>query len=207
MPTTRTLRRLVPALAALVACASAAAPAAAQSGDPRVDAIRAAIDVLDDYAQPPACDQQPDPARWEDAGTPDQGRAEPLISAHRGALTLAPENTVASYEYAFAFGADGVQTNQPERIVAAAGRRVHSRIVTHSDRGHRATQVCLVNARNGLGFPTKRIELRKLWKRTAVIAGRGGCADLPAPSWRGALAVFAGDDAVQGTVGFVHDRG
>jgi glycerophosphoryl diester phosphodiesterase len=122
MPTTRTLRRLVPTLAALVACASAAAPAAAQSGDPRIDAIRAAIDVLDDYAQPPACDQQPDPARWEHAGTPDRGRADPLISAHRGALTLAPENTVASYEYAFAFGVPlvevDVQQTRDGRFVA-----------------------------------------------------------------------------------------
>ena len=52
----------------------------------------------------PACNQTPEPARWLDAGTPDQGAARPLISAHRGALTLAPENTLASYEYAFAFG-------------------------------------------------------------------------------------------------------
>ena len=54
--------------------------------------------------QLPACNQTPEPARWLNAGTPDQGAARPLISAHRGALTLAPENTLASYEYAFAFG-------------------------------------------------------------------------------------------------------
>ena len=52
----------------------------------------------------PACNQTPEPARWLNAGTPDKGAARPLISAHRGALTLAPENTLASYEYAFAFG-------------------------------------------------------------------------------------------------------
>jgi Glycerophosphoryl diester phosphodiesterase family len=386
MPRMRTTRLL----ATLLVCLVAAAPAAAQSGDPRIDAIRAALDELDDHAQPRACDQQPEPARWVDAGTPDEGLAEPLISAHRGALTLAPENTLASYEYAFAFGvplvevdiqqtrdgrfvalhdstvdrttdgtgeistltydevralnaadyepwkgtefepsqvasveevlalaarvgggleldikgsvteegrlaelveryglieesifnsgdvrilqaapaarliynrdeweppfllyeiarivpvfgsrldeytpeavaaihdgcgvvmphaydagpeqevaqylqarvigADGVQTNQPERIVAAAGRRVRSRIA------ERRGQVCLVNARNGLGFPTKQIRLRTLWRRATVTAGLGGCADVPAPFRRGALAVFAGDDAVRASIGFV----
>jgi glycerophosphoryl diester phosphodiesterase len=383
-------RLLVLTLAVVLICA---APAAAQSGDPRIDAIRAAIDALDDYAAPRACDQQPEPARWLDAGTPDEGLADPLISAHRGALTLAPENTLASYEYAFAFGvplvevdiqqtrdgrfvalhdstvdrttdgtgdistftydevralnaadyepwkgsefdpaqvasveevlalaarvgggleldikgsvteegqlaelvesyglieesifnsgdvrilqaapaarliynrdeweppfllyeiarvapvfgsrldeytpeaiaaihdgcgvvmphaydagpeqevaqylqaraigADGVQTNQPERIVAAAGRPVRSRIVA------RAGQVCLVNARNGLGFPTKQIRLRKWWRTTTVTVGLGGCADLPDRSWRGALAIFPGDDAVRRSVGLVLPR-
>ena len=388
MTTTRILRRVVPALAALLASAAAAAvPAAAQSGDPRIDAVRAALDVLDDHAQPAPCDQQPDPARWEHAGTPDQGRAEPLISAHRGALTLAPENTLASYEYAFAFGvplvevdvqqtkdgrfvalhdstvdrttdgtgeistltydevrrlnaadyepwkgtefdpsrvasleevlalarrvgagieldikgsvaeegelaqlvesyglieesifnsgdvrimqaapgarfiynrdlweppfllweiarivpvfgsrldeytpesiaaihdgcgvvmphvydqgpeqevaqylqarsigADGAQTNQPERIVAAAGRPVQSRIVTRVEGA--SARVCLVDADHGLGFPTKRIELRKPSARATLTAGLGGCAELPGPAWRGATASFAGDGAV-----------
>jgi glycerophosphoryl diester phosphodiesterase len=387
MTTTRTLRRLVPTLAALLACAAGAATPAAAQTDPRIDAVRGALDVLDGYAVRPACDQQPDPARWEQAGTPDQGLADLLISAHRGALTLAPENTLASYEYAFAFGvplvevdiqqtrdgrfvalhdstvdrttngtgeistlaydevrrlnaadyepwegtefdpsqvasleevlalakrvgggleldikgsvteegelaelvdsygliegsifnsgdvrilqaapgarliynrddweppfllweiarvvpvfgsrldeytpeaiaaihdgcgvvmphaydagpeqevaqylqaraigADGVQTNQPERIVAAAGRRVGSRIVTRF--AGRATRVCLVNARNGLGFPTKRIELRKSSARATLTAGLGGCAELPGPAWRGATASFAGDGAV-----------
>ena len=46
---------------------------------------------------PPAeapCAESPEPARWLDAGTPDVGRAVPLVSSHRGALTLAPENTI-----------------------------------------------------------------------------------------------------------------
>jgi glycerophosphoryl diester phosphodiesterase len=378
-------RRLVPTLtAAIAACALAAAPAAAQSGDPRIDAYRAALDVLDEHVDRPACDQQPDPARWLEAGTPDTGLADPLISAHRGALTLAPENTIWSYEYAFAYGvdlvevdvqqtrdgrfvalhdetvdrttdgtgniadltyaevrrlnaadyepwkgsefdpakvasleevlalarrvgggieldikgsvteegrlaelvgryglieesifnsadvrilmaepgarliynrddweppflmyeigrvfavfgsrldeytpeaiaavhdacgvvmphaydagpeqevaqfhqaraigADGVQTNQPDRIVAAAGQRAPARI--EGDK----RSVCLVNARNRLGFPTKQIELFKGRRSATVTAGLGGCADLPGRNWRNAFALFAGDDAVK----------
>ena len=34
-----------------------------------------------------------------------------MISAHRGALALAPENTLASYEYAFAYGVDLVEVD------------------------------------------------------------------------------------------------
>ncbi len=34
-----------------------------------------------------------------------------LISAHRGAYTLAPENTLQSYEYAFAYGVDLVEVD------------------------------------------------------------------------------------------------
>ena len=55
---------------------------------------------------PPAeapCAESPEPARWLDAGTPDVGRAVPLVSSHRGALTLAPENTIYAYRYAFAY--------------------------------------------------------------------------------------------------------
>ena len=74
-------------------------------------AIRAAIDALDDLVQRPPCSQTPEMARWLAAGTPDQGLANPLISAHRGALTLAPENTLQSYEYAFAFGVDLVEVD------------------------------------------------------------------------------------------------
>lgn len=110
------------------------------------------------------------------------------------ALGDRPEQEVAQYLQARAIGADGVQTNQPERIVAAAGRRVPSRIVTRLFGS--STQVCLGNADNGLGFPTKQIELRKRTRRATLAAGLGGCADLPAPSWRGAVASFAGDGAV-----------
>ena len=90
-------------LGALAAALAFAAPANAQQtppDDPRVIAVRQAIDQLDDLVQRPPCDQTPEPARWLNAGTPDNGLANPLISAHRGALTLAPENTLQSYEYA-----------------------------------------------------------------------------------------------------------
>jgi glycerophosphoryl diester phosphodiesterase len=377
------LRRLAVALA--VALLTGAPAASAQSGDPRIDEYRAALDVLDDYAERPACDEQPDPARWLDAGTPDRGLATPLISAHRGALTLAPENTVWSYEYAFAYGvplvevdvqqtrdgrfvalhdstvdrttdgtgevstltyaeirrlnaadyepwkgtefdparvasleevlalarrvgggleldikgsvteegrlaelvgryglieesifnsadvrvlqaepaarliynrdeweppflmyeigrvfnvfgsrldeytpesiaavhdacgvvmphaydagpeqevaqflqaraigADGVQTNQPDRIVAAAGLRVRSRLVV------RRGEACLVNARNGLGFPAKQLGVAKGRRRTIVTTGLGGCAEIP--RWS-RLVWFRGDDAVRGALG------
>jgi glycerophosphoryl diester phosphodiesterase len=372
------------AVAAIVAAALAALPAAAAAqDDPRIAAVRAGLAALDDFAVRPPCDQRPEPARWLDASPPDPGRGDPVISAHRGALELAPENTLWSYEYAFAYGvdlvevdiqqtadrrfvalhdstldrttngtgpvnehtydevralnaadyepwkgtefdpaqvasveevlalaarvgggleldikgsvteegrlaelvkryglieesifnsadvrifvaapdanliynrdtfeppflmyeigqvfsvfgsrldeysaeavaavhdacgivmphaydagpdrevaqfgaaraigADGVQTNQPDAIVAAAGQPAPSRL--RSDDG----EVCLVNARNGLGFPTKEIQLRKGRRSVALAAGLGGCADVPGEEWRGALATFAGDGSV-----------
>jgi glycerophosphoryl diester phosphodiesterase len=100
--------------ALLGALALQAAPAHAQQtppDDPRVVQTRAAIAQLAPLVQRPACDQTADPARWASVGTPDRGLANPLISAHRGALTLAPENTLQSYEYAFAFGVDLVEVD------------------------------------------------------------------------------------------------
>jgi hypothetical protein len=101
-------------LGALAAAVAFAAPASAQQtppDDPRVIAVRQAIDQLDDLVQRPPCTQTPEQARWLNAGTPDTGLANPLISAHRGALTYAPENTLQSYEYAFAFGVDLVEVD------------------------------------------------------------------------------------------------
>ena len=105
-----------------------------------------------------------------------------------------PEQEVAQYLQARAIGADGAQTNQPEQIVAAAGRPAPSRIVTRV--AGSTARICLVNADNRLGFPTKRIELRKASARATLTAGLGGCAELPGPSWRGATASFEGDGAV-----------
>jgi glycerophosphoryl diester phosphodiesterase len=118
--------RMKTKLALAVAMSLMAAPAAqAQTtppDDPRVISLRASIDVLDDLVQRPPCDQTADPDRWLDVGTPDAGRARPMISAHRGALTLAPENTIQSYEYAFAFGVDlievDIQQTKDGRFVA-----------------------------------------------------------------------------------------
>lgn len=372
------------ALAAAVALSLVPSAAAQQPTDEeRIAQVRAGLAVLDDYAVRPACDQLPDPQRWADASPPDAGSPDPVISAHRGALELAPENTLWSYEYAFAYGvdlvevdvqqtrdgrfvalhdstvdrttdgtgpvnslsydevralnaadyepwrgtefdpaqvasveevlelaarvgggleldikgsvteegqlaelvkryglieesifnsadprilavapdanliynrdrfeppylmyeigqvfsvfgsrldeysaesiaavhdacgiamphaydagaaeevaqfrlaraigADGVQTNQPDAIVAAAGQPAPSRI--ESGEG----ELCLVNAEYGLGFPTKEIELRKGSRTVSLTAGMGGCADVPARRWNGAVASFAGDGSV-----------
>jgi glycerophosphoryl diester phosphodiesterase len=110
--------------AALVAAVTLAwgTPAGAQEPDPRIEQVRAAIAALSPLVERPACDQVPDPARWADASPPDRGRADPVISAHRGALELAPENTLWSYEYAFAYKVDlvevDVQQTRDGRFVA-----------------------------------------------------------------------------------------
>ena len=103
------LRLAVLAAAALV-CAQ---PANAQDPpeDPRIAQVRAHLDLLDDTAIRPPCDQQPEPGRWQSAVPADVGSPDPVISAHRGALTLAPENTLWSYEYAFAYGVDLVEVD------------------------------------------------------------------------------------------------
>lgn len=56
-------------------------------------------------AAPAVCDRLPDPARWGD-GHAETGRQPALISAHRGAAELAPENTLPAFEYAIAYGID-----------------------------------------------------------------------------------------------------
>ena len=376
------LRLAVLAAAALLG----AQPASAQDPpeDPRIAQVRAHLDLLDDTAIRPPCDQQPEPERWQSAAPPDSGSRDPVISAHRGALTLAPENTLWSYEYAFAYGvdlvevdiqqtadgrfvalhdatvdrttdgsgavntltydevralnaadyepwkggefdpaqvasveevlalaarvgggleldikgsvteegelaelvaeyglieesifnsadirifvvdpaanliynrntfeppfliyeigqvlsvfgsrldeyspesivaahdacaivmphaydagpeqevaqfelarsigADGVQTNQPNDIVAAAGLPVDTRLRAHER--HKRVTVCLVNADNRLGLPTKPIDVRKGHRAVTVIAGKAGCVKLPDGNWNGANARFAGD--------------
>jgi glycerophosphoryl diester phosphodiesterase len=101
--------------AGITVVAPAPTPAAAQTAPPTenelVEQVRQALAALRPLAQPPPCDQVPDPARWADADPPDQGSPDPVISAHRGALTLAPENTLMSYEYAFAYGVDLVEVD------------------------------------------------------------------------------------------------
>ncbi|UVI32940.1 glycerophosphodiester phosphodiesterase family protein [Paenibacillus spongiae] len=62
----------------------------------------------------PNADLQPEPTRWMNAEMPDQGAADPIVSAHRGAPWLAPENTLDSYRYAFAYGADLVEVDVRE---------------------------------------------------------------------------------------------
>jgi glycerophosphoryl diester phosphodiesterase len=60
------------------------------------------------------CDQHSEPHRWVDAGVPDVGARPPLLSAHRGGVTLAPENTLAAYRHAFAYGMDFVEVDVRE---------------------------------------------------------------------------------------------
>lgn len=69
---------------------------------------------LTPYAKLPACHQKAETARWLHAGTPDRGKARPLISAHRGGNTLAPENTLDAYEAAFALGVDFIEVDVRE---------------------------------------------------------------------------------------------
>lgn len=63
-----------------------------------------------------ACAQSAEPARWSMAGTPDVGANPPLISAHRGGINLAPENTLFAYRHAFAYGADFVEVDVRESL-------------------------------------------------------------------------------------------
>lgn len=120
-------RKLVGWVVGVAMVGAVVAPAAAQepppaSDDPLVELARQILATLRPLTDPPPCDQEPEPARWLDAGTPDRGLANPVISAHRGALNLAPENTLASYEYAFAYGVDlvevDVQQTEDGRFVA-----------------------------------------------------------------------------------------
>lgn len=70
-------------------------------------------------------------------------------------------------------------------------------VVTRAPGTRRAGEVCLVNRRNGLGFPGKAIQLRQGRHTLELTTGRGGCADVPAGHWRGARVGFPGDPAVR----------
>ncbi len=78
-------------------------------------AVVAAI-ALPAKASPLDCDQLPDPARWEAAGTPDVGQADMTIAAHRGAAELAPENTLDAYRYAIAYGVDMIEIDVQQTL-------------------------------------------------------------------------------------------
>jgi glycerophosphoryl diester phosphodiesterase len=62
----------------------------------------------------PSCTAVAQPSRWHGAINPDVGLTDPLISAHRGARRLAPENTLWAYRYAFAYEADLVEVDVRE---------------------------------------------------------------------------------------------
>ena len=111
------------------------------------------------------------------------------------AYDAGPEQEVAQFQLARSMGADGVQTNQPALIVAAAGEAVDSTIVVRREDA-RTDKVCLVNADNGFGFPGKTVSLTKNEKSIALATADGGCATVPGVNWRGASVSFAGDGAV-----------
>jgi hypothetical protein len=97
-------------------------------------------------------------------------------------------------------GADGVQTNQPALIVAAAGEAVDSAIAVRSE-SPQADDVCLVNAGNELGFPGKTVALAKDGRSLDLVTGRDGCVRVPDVNWRGASVSFTGDGAVHASSG------
>ncbi|MFD3523912.1 glycerophosphodiester phosphodiesterase [Streptomyces sp. NPDC058653] len=133
----------------------------------------------------------------------DEYTPESIVAAHDSCGVVMPhaydageDQEVAQFELARSMGADGVQTNQPELIVAAAGEAVDSRLQVRRGKGH-SREVCLVNADNGLGFPGKTVRLTKGWKKRLDLVTRdGGCATVPAVSWNGSRVTFAGDGAV-----------
>lgn len=65
---------------------------------------------------PSVCTEVPEPARWRDAGVPDRGRDRALIAVHRGAAELAPENTIAAFEYAIAYGMDMIEADVQQTL-------------------------------------------------------------------------------------------
>ena len=91
-----------------------AAPNAAPDVGNQIAAVERRVESLKPYARLPACRQRPEEARWLKASAPDRGRRKPLISAHRGGNTLAPENTLDAYEAAFALGVDFIEVDVRE---------------------------------------------------------------------------------------------
>jgi glycerophosphoryl diester phosphodiesterase len=78
--------------------------------------LLAGVPLAAPQASPLNCDQLPEPARWSDAGTPDVGRENMAIAAHRGAAELAPENTLDAYRYAIAYGVDMIEIDVQQTL-------------------------------------------------------------------------------------------
>lgn len=64
----------------------------------------------------PGCEETLQPIRWVNAKTPDEGLKTPFISAHRGGVNLAPENTLWAYRHAFAYGADVIEIDVRQTV-------------------------------------------------------------------------------------------
>ncbi|MDO8213946.1 glycerophosphodiester phosphodiesterase family protein [Conexibacter sp. CPCC 206217] len=105
-------RVAVPALLAVTAFGTVGATvASADEHDAEIAYIRGLIGQLRPWAQQPACNLPQRTALWEHADPADQGQPRPFISAHRGAVTFAPENTLDSYEAALAYGVDTIEVD------------------------------------------------------------------------------------------------
>ena len=120
----------------------------------------------------------------------DEYNAESIAAVHDSCGVVMPHaydageaEEVNEFFRARAMGADGVQTNQPEAIVAAAGIPAPSTILRYDN------EVCLVNRNDtGLGFPGKTLLVDGVERTT----GRGGCVAAPGA----AKVTFAGTGAV-----------
>ena len=108
------------------------APKEAPDINKQIAAVEARTANLTPFARLPACRSKPEEARWTHAGTPDHGKTRPLISAHRGGNTLAPENTLDAYEAALALGVDFVEVDVRET-------KDHRFVANHDDTVERTT--------------------------------------------------------------------
>lgn len=64
----------------------------------------------------PVCTEVPDPSRWEDAATPDEGAEPAVIAVHRGAANLVPENTIEAYRYAIAYDVEMIEVDVQQTV-------------------------------------------------------------------------------------------
>ncbi len=62
------------------------------------------------------CDQTAEATRWTFASTPDVGATPALISSHRGANRLAPENTLWAFRHSFAYEVDFIEVDVRESL-------------------------------------------------------------------------------------------
>lgn len=118
--------------------------------------------------------------------TLDRFTPESIAAIHDGcgiaiphAYDAGPENEVAEFLRARAMGADGVQTNQPDLIVAASGYRVGSAVKLKRAADGSVTAACLVNRHNGMGFLGKQLAVLKDGAQIAAPTTlQHGCASL-----------------------------
>ncbi|MDR9372499.1 glycerophosphodiester phosphodiesterase family protein, partial [Conexibacter sp. JD483] len=136
--------------------------------------------------------------------------AESVIAIHDGcgivmphAYDQGPELEGEQYLAARAIGADGVQTNQPDVVVAATGNKVATALKVKRAGGV-PQQACLVNRGNGMGFPGKTLVVSAGGAQLGTVTtAASGCATLNAVAgvsdWNGAEVRFDGDAAVSAT--------